>query len=167
MAWNEEQIEFLKEYLDDFQFSLFLLKKEEEIDSIDYFFNTGNLNWENFKDLEDKIDLLKIDSKEYINNPKNFNNIDKILNYKNKLILDIEKNIDNENILKIEEKYKNDILDNQSFFIRVDKNILIKYKNKYIEKLKEKIVFHHKILLFNYYAITLIMLYVIYLQYFI
>jgi len=158
MSWNEEQLNFMSNYLDDFQFSIFLLEKENEIEDINYFFNKGELNFENFEDIKVKLNSTKNIVEDYISLKLPFQSlIDTIKKKEDKINL-VLNNISNETIKKIEDTYEKTILNNEVYYLDFNNEILEKKTKEISLNIINNISQHYKIILINYFIILFIIL---------
>jgi len=156
MAWNKEQLEFIEEYLDDFQYSIFLVEKENNIKNILFFFENGELNSSNFKDVIEDINKLEEIKDKYILLEKPFSELELIIQTKKDKLQKMQDNVSNETIKDIQLKYEEKIKENSYEYLHFDSKKIKTKLTSFYESIEKDLSRHNKIIFYNYIAIGII-----------
>jgi len=150
MSWNKEQLEFIDEYLDDFQYSIFLVEKEVEIKNILFFFQNGELNSDNFKDIKKDVEKLEDIKTKYITMETPFSELEEIINSKKNKINTIRENVSDTTITKIKEKYERKKEENSYEYLHFDSEKIKISLTEYYKEIEKGLNTQNKIIYYNY-----------------
>jgi len=163
--WSKEQVDFIKEYMDQYQFSKFLIEKDREVDNILYYIKDGFLDINAFSRFPEQLNLLKSN---YENLTKKLENkkelLEKEYNKKNSIVSTIKTNTAPEIKEIYEKKYKKIIEHKKDLKLTFQNKTLTIFINQYVAKKKKMINTINKILKINYIIMLLsTSLYTVYL----
>jgi protein subunit release factor A len=156
MAWSKEQLQFIEEYLDDFQYSIFLVEKENNIKDILFFFENGELNSDNFKDVKNDINKLEEIKTKYISLNKPFEELEKIIQVKKDKLKKMKDNVSDETIKEIQEKYDKKIQENSYEYLHFDSKKIKVSLTDFYKDIEKGLFTHNKIIFYNYIAIGIV-----------